>query len=157
MRSLPLLLVSGSLALFAAGCGGDDNKDTDSAARGYDETGQALNDICKRAEAETDPIGAKVTGEAGKADADALQQLVDLNEKYIAEVKDVVPDPKLKSAYDGFVAGLDRMQELTIEAANAAKAGDKDGLQSAARQIGELDKENDGLGKALGAPDCAKD
>ena len=45
MKPLPLLLITGSLALFAAGCGGDDDKDTESAARGYDETGQALNDI----------------------------------------------------------------------------------------------------------------
>ena len=157
MRTIPTLLITGSLALFAAGCGGDDDKDTESAARGYDETGQALNDICKRAEAESKPISAKVTGEANKTDADALQQLVDLNEKYIGEVKAIEPDPKLQSAFDDYVASLDTLQEHTVEAQQAAADGDKAAFEAAAKAIQESDPESDRIAKSLGATDCATD
>lgn len=156
MKSIPLLLIAGSLSLFAAGCGGDD-KDSDSAARGYDETGQAINDVCVRAEAEAKPAGEKVTGEANQADADALQELVDINEKYIAEIKEIKPDSKLQATYDDYVGTLDRMQELTVDAQKAAADGDKAAFQSAAQEIQANDVENDRLGQALGAPDCATD
>ena len=157
MRTLPLLLITGSLALFAAGCGGDDDKDTDSAARGYDETGQAINDICKRAEAEAKPVGEKITGEANQADADALAELVEINDKYIAEVKEIKPDAKLQSAYDDFVTSLETIQASTEDAQKAAEDGDKAGFQAAAEAIQANDVENDRAGNALGAPDCASD
>jgi hypothetical protein len=157
MTRIPLLLTTGALALFAAGCGGDDDKDTDSAARGYDETGQAINDICKRADTEAEAITKDVSGKADKATADALGKLVELNDKYIAEVKDIVPDPKLQSAYDDFVESLDAMQAKTSEAQDAAADGDQAAFEKAAGEVQTLDEDNDRAALALGAPECATD
>jgi hypothetical protein len=155
MTRLPLLLITGSLALFAAGCGGDDDKDSGSAARGYDETGQAIDDICKRADAEAQPISDKASGQADKSTADALAELVELNDKYIAEVKDVVPDPKLQASYDEFVSTLEAMQAKTKEAQSAAADGEQEAFEAAATEVQALDEDNDRAATALGAPECA--
>jgi hypothetical protein len=162
MKSLPLYLTTGALALFAAGCGGDDEEttattgDTASDARGYAETGQAISDICKRADAEIDPISAKATGKAA-SDAPLLEQVNDANKKYVAEVKAITPDPKLKDAYDGFVAALDQTTTDTDEALAAAQSGDQKAYDDALKTLSDNQDASKPFARALGATECDKD
>lgn len=158
MKSLPLFLTTGVLALFAAGCGGDDDDkgDAGSGARGYAETGQAISDICTRAKAEIDPITAKFTGDA-KNDAPLLEQVIETNEKYVAEVKAIKPDPKLKDAYDGFVAALDQTASRSDEALSAAQSGDQAGYDKGLEELSAGDDDSKPFARALGATECDKD
>ncbi len=155
MKTLPLLMTTGLLALFAAGCGGD-NDNGESAARGYAETGQAVSDICKRANAEIDPISAKANGKADN-DAPLLEQVVETNEKYIAEVKAIEPDPKLKDSYDGFVAALEQSQTTADEALSAAQSGDQAGYDAALKELSAGEDASKPFARALGASECNKD
>src|SRR5438067_6156564 len=114
MKTTSLALGTTVLALLVAGCGGSDNKSTTTAssgtattpARGYTETGQALDAICAKADAEAKPLSAQANGNA-KHDAALLVKLVAINDKYIPQIKAITPDPKLQSTYDAFVASLD--------------------------------------------------
>jgi hypothetical protein len=164
MKSLPLILSTGALALFAAGCGGDDEK-TDGATtggtasgetRGYAETTQAVNDICTRANAEIKPLTEKATGKADN-DAPLLEDVVEVNEKYVAELKEIKPDPKLKEAFDAYVASIDVSTEKADEALSAAQSGDQAAYDKALEELSAADDANDPLAAALGAKECNKD
>ena len=164
MKSLPLILSTGALALFAAGCGGDDEQ-TDGATtggtssgdtRGYAETGQAVSDVCKRANAEIDPISEKANGKADN-DAPLIKQVVEINEKYIAELKEIKPDPKLQEPFDAYVAAVENQQGKTDEAVAAAEAGDQAAYDKALEELSALDDANKPFARALGATECSKD
>jgi DNA-binding ferritin-like protein len=160
MTKLPLALV---VALLVAGCGGDDSSSdsgttaTTSAsdARGYAETGQALDDICKRAKAEVDPIAEKATGNARK-DAELLAQVVEANEKYVAEVKEIEPDPKLADAFNRYVAELDELTIKQREVLDVAEQGDDTAYQTSAEALSGADAEANRIARELGASECAK-
>lgn len=158
MRSLRLVLTTGALALFAAGCGGDDEDKADagSGARGYVETGQAISAICRRAKAEIDPISAKATGKAAN-DAPLLEQILEANKKYVAEVKAITPDPKLMDAHDGFVAALDQTQSRTDKALAAAQSGDQAAYDKALEELSAGGDDSKPFARALGATECNKD
>lgn len=164
MHKTPLLLICGSLSLFAAGCGGDDEDSAsttpttaaESAARGYDETIAAVNDVCKRGNTEIDKLGEKVTGEAGQADADAINDIVEAEDKYIAEFEAIEPDPKLAEAFDAFVTAIKAQQDATAAAAEAAATGEQKAYDAALEGIGEIDKTSDAAARTLGATECAK-
>ena len=163
MKTTPLLLICGALSLFAAGCG-DDGEDTasntettaETAARGYDETIAAVNDVCKRGNTEIDKLGEKVTGEAGQADADAINDIVDAEDKYIAEFEAIEPDPKLEGAFDAFVTAIKAQQDATRAAAEAAATGEQKAYDAALEGIGEIDETSDAAARTLGATECAK-
>jgi hypothetical protein len=158
MKKTPLLLVISSLALFAAGCGGDDKKkdSADSGARGYAETGQAINDVCTRAKAEIDPIAKGANGDA-KHDAPIIEKLVATNQKYVDELKKIKPDPKLQEAFDTYVAAVDNVQAKSNEALAVAKSGDSEAYRMAVEAVNGLDSETHPAARALGAMDCTKD
>lgn len=162
MKSTPLLLTLGALALFGAGCGGDDEEGaettataTQPAARGYDETISAVNDVCKSANEAVDPIGEKITGEP-KNDAPLIGQIVEVNEEHIAELGQIEPDPKLADAFDTFTESIDAQQAATRAAQEAAASGDKDAYNQALAGVGAADKTSTAAAKALGAKDCAQ-
>lgn len=159
MKSLTLILSTGALALFAAGCGGDDEKSDSGASgdtRGYAETTQAVNDICTRANAEVKPLTAKATGEA-KNDAPLLEELVEINGKYVAELKEIKPDPKLQEAFDAYAASIDVSTTKADEALSAAQSGDQAAYDKALEELSAADDANDPLAAALGATECNKD
>ena len=163
MKTTPLLLICGSLSLFAAGCGDDEDSASttpttaaESAARGYDETIAAVNDVCKRGNAEIDKLGEKVTGEAGQADADAINDIVEAEDKYIEEFEAIEPDPKLEAPLDAFVTAIKAQQDATRAAAEAAATGEQKAYDAALKGIGEIDKTSDAAARTLGATECAK-
>lgn len=158
MRTIPVLMSTGLLALLAAGCG-DEEKSGDSAgsaARGYAETGQAVSEICRRANAEIDPISARASGKAGN-DAPLLEQVVAANEKYIAEVNEIEPDPKLQDSFDGFVEALDQSQSKADEALSAARSGDQAAYDTALQELSGMQDASKPFARALGASECNKD
>ncbi len=125
------------------------------ARRGYAETGQALDAICTRAEAEAKPLTGAATGDA-KHDAPLIAKLVGVNDKYIPQVKAVTPDSKLKSAYDQFVATLGQIATNDKSALAAANKGDTAAYVAAIKSQNAVSKTNKQAAKALGAPACAK-
>lgn len=158
MRTLPLILTSALVALFAAGCGGDDedNGSKPDGARGYAETAQAVEDVCTRAKAATDPLGEDVNGKA-KHDAPLVEKLVATNAKYVEELKAIEPDPKLQAAFDDYVAAVDGTQAKAGAALDAAQSGDDKAYQAALEALSAEDTRTDSLARALGAAECAKD
>lgn len=158
MKKISLLMTTGLLALFAAGCGDDEESgdNAGSAARGYAETGQAVSDICRRANAEINPISAKANGKADN-DAPLLEQVVEANEKYIAEVKEITPDPKLQDSFDGFVSALEQAQSEADEALSAAQSGDQSAYDEALEELSGMEDASKPFARALGASECNKD
>lgn len=157
VRLLPLLAAG---ALLGA-CGGEDTASTTatnaaSAARGYDDTIAAVNDICTRANAEIDAVGKDITGKAGDNDAKLIGQVVEINDKYVAELKAIAPDPKLAPAFDAFAEAIDAQLVATREAATAA-SGSQQEYEAALGAVGAADNVSDAAARALGAADCAKD
>lgn len=160
MNPLPLVLSSGALVLAACGGGGNDqNADTTTGAtgaRGYAETSQAVSDICRRANAEVEPITAKATGNA-RNDAPLIAQVNDANEKYVAELRAIEPDPRLKDAFDAYVASIEEIQNKAQEAQAAAESGDQAAYDRTLEQLTAADDANRPLARALGARECNKD
>lgn len=158
MKKISLLMTTGLLALFAAGCGDDEESgdSAGSAARGYAETGQAVSDICRRANAEINPLSAKANGKADN-DAPILEQVIDANVKYIAEVKEIKPDPKLQDSYDGFVAALEQSQSKADEALSAAQSGDQAAYEKSLQELSGTEDATKPFARALGASECNKD
>jgi hypothetical protein len=159
MRSLPLFLATGALAMFAAGCGGDDEEttattgDTASDARGYAETGEAVSDICRRVNADAKKLVADLTGEA-KNDAPIVTELVEVTETYVDELKAIEPDPKLKETFDQYVAAVEDNQARSREVAKAAESGDSEAYRMAAEAADAENAKTDPLERALGAKGC---
>lgn len=151
MKKLPVLLAA--TALFAAGCGGDDN-DSASGARGYAETGQAISDICTRVNAETGKLAQDLDGTA-KHDAPIVEKIVDAQQKYVDELKAIEPDAKLKSTFDKYVAAVEDSQSRAREAVDVAKQGDDEAYRMAVEAV-DNDETTHPLARALGATDCVK-
>ena len=161
MKATPLLLICGALALFAAGCGGDDEDSAsttsaESAARGYDETIATVNDICARATAEIDAVGKDITGKAGENDAELIGQVAEINDKYIAELREIEPDPELAPAFDAFAEAIDAQLAAT-RAAGEAASGSQAEYEAALQAVGTADGATDAAARTLGADDCGKD
>jgi hypothetical protein len=161
MKPLPILLATGSLALFAVGCGGDDTKsdsattgDTASEARGYAETGQAISDICTRIEAEAKPLATQLNGEADH-DAPIVEKLVNATDKYVEELKSIEPDPKLQDTFDQYVTAVEDSQAKLREVIDVAKSGDSEAYRMAAEAANGENKTAP-LERALGATECTK-
>lgn len=158
MRTL-CLAVGAAGMLAVAGCGSDDDAATatdGTAARGYAETGEALNDICRRAKAETEPLVEQLNGSA-RHDAPLIEELLGINQDYVAEVRKVRPAEELREAYDGYVAQLDVLSEQQEALLEVAQQGDDAAYQSSAEALGDTDRESDRFARALGATDCAQD
>lgn len=143
------------IALLVAGCGGSDKKTSDDGVRGYAQTGQALDSICKQASAETDPISKQANGSA-KHDRPLLEKLVAVNDKYIAKVKQVKPDAKLQDAFDRYTAALDALSAKQKELLDVVKQGDDTAYQTYIKALSGPGKDAHRLARALGAPECAK-
>ena len=159
MKPLSILFLTASLALGAAGCGGDDKKtDTTrgySATRGYDDTIAAVNDICKRARTESKPISAKLNGQA-KHDAPLLDDLVKTNQKYVDELDAIKPDPKLADVFGRFKASTDEVQTKAKQVADGARKSSDDSYRASVEALDGYDKANDKIARELGATECAK-
>ncbi|MFL5845371.1 MAG: hypothetical protein ACJ762_11805 [Solirubrobacteraceae bacterium] len=155
MKTLPVLLAAA--ALFGAGCGGDDNSSdsgSDSGARGYAETGQAVSDVCTRANAEINKLAADLDGTA-KHDAPTVEKIIGTSDKFLGELREIKPDPKLQETFDKYVDAVAAGQERAREVLKAAQSGNDENYRSAA-EAADTDKTTHPLARALGATECAK-
>jgi hypothetical protein len=151
---LPLTLITGAVAVFAAGCGGDDSKA--SGARGYDDTIAAVNEICTNATRDANAIGKDANGEADH-DAPLVKKLVDSNQKYIDELKDIEPDAKLEAAFGAYVGAVESQQSKAREALTVAESGDSEAYRMAIETVNAENAGTKRLARALGATECTKD
>lgn len=155
MRLLPTLLVAGSLAVLIPGCGSSDKKSGDSGARGYANTGQALDKICAGANTRAGTLGRSLTSDA-KHDAPILDRLVKVVEDTESQMRQVTPNEKLKATFDKYVSLVhDGVQEFR-DLRDAAKTGDDTAYNAAKLKLLREHQPSKPLEKALGANGCAK-
>jgi hypothetical protein len=155
MKPLSVLLAIASLALVAAGCGGDDNSNTDTtrgytATRGYAETGQAISDVCTQAKGAVEKLSNELNGKA-KHDAPVLAKLVPINSGYVKKLAAIKPDPKLQESFDAYVAAVQASDAKAKAALAAAQSGDQAAYEKSLKDLQAADKVTDPIAKALGA------
>lgn len=147
-----LTITAASSLLLVAGCGGDDKKDSTStnssgaAARGYDQTIADAGAICTKVTAD---VGAAVAKEdwtgAAKAGNDGL-----------AELKKIVPDPKLADSYNAMTDAITQAQEAADQAFTANAGGDEAEYQRIIEDSRPLFDEANALARKAGIPACAE-
>ena len=134
-----------ALALFGAGCGGDD----DNGALSYDDTGTEISAICS----ELNTLGDDLNGEP-ENDAPILADILVEYEAAVEEVRDMEVPEELQSAHDAFVASGEEQVALIEQAQADAEAGDKKAYLKTLNSGQELDREGNRLANELGADDC---
>src|SRR5436305_11967592 len=98
MKTVPTLLAIAAIALVLPGCGSSSKS---SGTRGYAGTGQAVDNVCKGADAKVKALSSQLTGSASH-DAPILDQLVSQLDKSFGDLKAIKPDPKLKATFDQY-------------------------------------------------------
>jgi hypothetical protein len=151
MKISPTLLVVGCLAVLLPGCGGSDKK---SGARGYAETGQAVDKACLASNATLGPLTKQLTGNA-KHDAPVLAKIGQSGKDYELELEKITPDPKLKPALIAYEKGVEARIEQFTALTDAAKTGDDATYKAARDKLGAENTSLKPLEKALGATACA--
>jgi hypothetical protein len=145
-----LKVVAVAAALGVAGCGGDSNK-----ALSYSDFSKQANEICKNVNAKTDPIGAKVTGNAA-TDAPLFGQLIPEIQKGRDDLGKLKPPDELKATADSFLSITDQQIANAKKAEAAAKAGDQAGYVAQIKATQPLSAQSKVQGSKLGAAECAK-
>jgi hypothetical protein len=138
-------------ALGVAGCGGGDSN----KALSYSDFGKEANAICKDVNAKTDPIGAKLTGQAA-TDAPVFADLVPEIQKGRDDFAKLKPPEELKPHFDKFLSITDQQIASAKEAEAAAKAGDQAGYVAIVKATGGLQTQSKVEASKLGAAECAK-
>jgi hypothetical protein len=168
MRPLALL-AAGLATLVLAACGDDDQEPArptatsastaTTAARGYAQTGAAVDAICSATNA---PGSALLQGLNGKPahDAPLLERAAEIYRGGLERMKVIEPDPKLRDAFDQFIALAQDQVTLLEHLRDAAQSGDRADYKAATTQV--LEESDTTLparqaaAKALGAKACAK-
>ena len=142
-------------AVAFAGCGGDDEGDSNQALS-YDEFSAEANTICKE---EGDKIDATLEGLSGDPAADAevwneaVGQIRAANERF-AELD---PPEELQADFDRFNAAAEEQLGLAEDAQAAAETGDAQAYRAFIKQLekSNVDEESALAGSKLGAAECA--
>jgi hypothetical protein len=143
--------------LALAGCGGDDEGDSNQALS-YSEFSAEANEICKE---EGDKINAttdQLSGDPAK-DApiweEAVEQIRAANERFAQ----LDPPEELQADFDRFNAAASEQLGLAEDAQAAAETGDAQAYRAFIKQLekSNVDEESDLAGSKLGAAECAGD
>jgi hypothetical protein len=144
-------------AVALAGCGGDDEGDSNQALS-YDEFSAEANTICKE---EGDRINAttdQLTGDPAKDApvwAEAVDQIRAANERFAQ----LDPPEELQADFDRFNAAAEEQLGLAEDAQAAAETGDAQAYRAFIKQAEQsnADEESQLAGSKLGAAECASD
>lgn len=146
-----LKVVAAVAALGVAGCGGGDSN----KALSYSDFSKQANEICKNVNTKTDPIGAKLTGQAA-TDAPVFSQLIPEIQKGRDDLGKLKPPDELKATVDSFLSTTDQQIANAKKAEAAAKAGDQAGYVALIKATQPLSAQSKVEGSKLGAAECAK-
>jgi hypothetical protein len=154
MRTSPaLFLVVGSLGLVLPGCG-DNKKSGHNGARGYAETGQAVDKACLASNAKLAGLTKQLTGSA-KHDAPILEKIAQEGKDYELALEQIKPDPKLKDSLTTYEKGVETKIGQFNDLTAAAKTGDDAAYKAARDKLGQENASLKSVEKALGADACA--
>jgi hypothetical protein len=158
-KILTAAVVAAMMTLVA--CGGSDKKSdsTESAsgsnkALSYSEFGTQADALCAAVTADTDPIGAKITGQAA-TDGPVLDELIPKLKAGTEKFKTLKPPAELQDAFKTFNDVNAQQVVVVTKAQTAAKAGDQAGYMADLQELQGLSAQSDAAGSALGAPACA--
>jgi hypothetical protein len=144
-------------AVALAGCGGDDEGDSNQALS-YDEFSAQANTICEEEGAKIDATTEQLSGDPAK-DApiwtDLVEQLQAANDRF-AELD---PPEELQADFDRFNAAAQEQLGLAEDAQAAAETGDAQAYKAFIKQAEQsnADQEAQLAGSKLGAAACADD
>src|SRR3954452_9903443 len=151
--SRAVILVVSSLGLFLSACG-DDKKSGDNGARGYAETGKAVDKACLASNAKLAPLVKQLTGNA-KHDAPILEKVAQEGKDYEQQLEQITPDAKLKSTLVAYEKGVEAKIEEFGALTDAATRADDAPYKPARDKVGAENTSLKPLERALGADACA--
>jgi hypothetical protein len=153
-----LKLIAAAAALAVAGCGSSSHTTTTAtsaatpsgAAGGTMRTGQALDALCTRADAEGRPLTTALTGGA-KHDAPILAKLIAIEERYLPQLEAITPDPKLKDTFGLYIAAIEKADIDAKNLLHVARRGDDTAYQTSAEALQGEGANKRTLAQALGS------
>jgi hypothetical protein len=145
MRGAVAALV-GVLVLLATGCGGS------SGGRLSKEDFQTqANAVCDRYQKQLDALATPTT-------LDEIPDLVDqalaILEKEVDEISALNPPEELQSQFDAMLAESDKTKQAASDLSEAAKSGDRAGVQKALDEGNAASAKADQLAGQLGLDSC---
>ena len=142
-------------AVAFAGCGGDDEGDSNQALS-YDEFSAEANTICEEEGARIEATTDKLTGDPQK-DVAVWTELVEQLQAATDRFAELDPPEELQADYDRFNAAAQEQLGLAEDAQAAAETGDAQAYKAFIKQAekSNADQEAALAGSKLGAAACA--
>lgn len=142
-------------AVAFAGCGGDDEGDSNQALS-YDEFSAQANTICEEEGAKIDATTEQLTGDP-EQDAATWSELVAQLQAASDRFAELDPPEELQADFDRFNAAAQEQLGLAEDAQAAAETGDAQAYRAFIKQAEQsnADQEAALAGSKLGAAACA--
>jgi hypothetical protein len=145
MRGAVAALV-GVLVLLATGCGGS------SGGRLSKEDFQTqANAVCDRYQKQLDALATPTTLDEIP---DLVDQALSILEKEVDEISALNPPEELQSQFDAMLAESDKTKQAASDLSEAAKSGDRAGVQKALDEGNAASAKADQLAGQLGLDSC---
>lgn len=153
-----VVMVLAGTAVGAAACGGDDSGDeTEVGALSKSEFTEQANDLCSKAASDRESVLAEIDpSESGAEQAEQLADLIDIDEKLLANVDDLVPP---ESEQQTVTRLLDQWRDrVDLEKQLRTATADDDASQVSAldSQIQQVDTQANQIADGLGLDDCTR-
>ena len=136
---------------FVAGCGGDSDS-------GSDDFVASANTICADYRAQSEAAEADFTAAMDSGDletaATVLEDQADAMSAAIDEMEALEVPSDSQENVDQFIALSRDTADVTLEAADAIRNDDRQGLEAAVAEGDALDAESDALAEEIGLTDC---
>ncbi|MDQ5895238.1 MAG: hypothetical protein QG596_1499 [Actinomycetota bacterium] len=136
---------------FVAGCGGDSDS-------GSDDFVASANTICADYQAQSDAAEADFTAAMNSGDLEAaavvFEDQADAMSTAIDEMEALEVPSDSQENVDQFIALSRDTADVTLEAADAIRNDDRQGLEAAVAEGDALDAESDALAEEIGLTDC---
>lgn len=149
--------VTAAAALGAAGCGDDDGGGNGDGALSESEFAQRANRLCTEAASQRRTILSGIDPTAsGSEQAEQLDGIIDIDEKLLADVDELVPP---ESEQDAVTQLLDQWRnriDLEEQLREATAADDATELSELEAQVGEVDTRANQIASDLGLDECIR-
>ena len=157
MRTILLACVAGLIAV--AGCGGDDDGDSDGdAAPTTDaEFVAQVEEACGAAQARSQELEQEL-GETSVFSPEAIPVLEDTVvavDEFLAALSEIEPPADKVDTYDEYLAAFEESTNILPGVINAVEAGDQAAAEELAVELNEVDPTLEPLTRELGIEDCA--
>jgi hypothetical protein len=148
-----LATVVAAVALGAAACGSDDSTETESGALSKSEFAAQANDLCSKAASRREAVAFDPNA-PGAQQAEQLAEIIDIDEKLLADVDQLVPpeaeQDTVTQLLDQWRKRIDAEEQLRTATAD----GDTAQVSTLDTEIEQADSAADEIAGDLGLDDC---